>query len=74
MTSTTTCLLEDLEQAAPYVALAPPAISSSSDDFCDAFFYFNVFHCVHEHANEFLLREIAKSLGVKLYGKLRLGT
>ena len=31
----------------------------------------NVFHCVHAHANEPLLRETAKSLNVKLFGKLR---
>ncbi|CAN0208252.1 unnamed protein product, partial [Laminaria digitata] len=31
----------------------------------------NVFHCVYGHSNELLLRETAKSLDVKLLGKLR---
>ena len=31
----------------------------------------NVFHCVHGHANEFVLSETAKSLNVELLGKLR---
>ena len=30
----------------------------------------NVFHCVHGHSNELLLRETAKSLGLELVGKL----
>ena len=30
-----------------------------------------VFHCVHGHSNELLLRETAKSLGLELVGKLR---
>ncbi|CAM9941475.1 unnamed protein product, partial [Laminaria digitata] len=30
-----------------------------------------VFHCVYGHSNELLLRETAKSLDVKLFGKLR---
>ena len=34
----------------------------------------NVFHCVHGHSNELLLRERAKSLGVELLGTLRLCT
>ena len=31
----------------------------------------NVFHCVHSHLNEFLLRETAKYLGVELLGRVR---
>ena len=31
----------------------------------------NVFHCVHGHVNELLLRESAKSLNAELLGKLR---
>ncbi|CAN0366564.1 unnamed protein product, partial [Laminaria digitata] len=31
----------------------------------------NVFHCLYGHSNELLLRETAKSLDVKLLGKLR---
>ena len=31
----------------------------------------NVFHCMPSHANSFMLRETAKSLGVKLLGGLR---
>ena len=31
----------------------------------------NVCHCIHGHANEFLLRATARSLGIDLIGELR---
>ena len=68
-----TFLPGDTVQSAPPVALAFPVIAPGGADAREAALDISVFHCVHGHANEFLLRETAKSLGVELLGKLRLG-
>ena len=66
-----TFLPEDPVHSAPPIPLAFPVIAPGSTDAHEAAVDINVFHCVHGHANEFLLRETAKSLGVELLGKLR---
>ena len=49
-----------------FPVLAPGSIASTETSVD-----INVFHCVHGHSNELLLRETAKSLGLELVGKLR---
>ena len=46
-------------------------IPPGSTDARDAAVDINVFHCVHGHADEFLLRATDKSLGLELLVKLR---
>ena len=58
-------------QPAHTVPLACPVTAPGSANLHDTTVDINVFHCVHGHANEFLLRETAKSLGVELLGRLR---
>ena len=54
----------DLPLAFPVLAPGSIASTKTSVDI-------NVFHCVHGHSNELLLRDTAKSLGLELVGKLR---
>ena len=54
----------DSPQALPVLA---PSSAASAETAVDI----DVFHCVHGHSNELLLRETAKSLGVELLGNLR---
>ena len=49
-----------------FPVLAPGSIASTETSVD-----INVFHCVHGHSNELLLRDTAKSLGLELVGKLR---
>ena len=65
-----TFLTENLVQSAP-VPLAFPVIAPGSADSRDTAVDINVFYYMHAHANKFLLRETAKSLGVELLGRLR---
>ena len=58
-------------QCAPPVPLAFPVIAPGSADSREAAVDINVYHCIHGHANEFILRETARSLGVELIGELR---
>ena len=58
-------------QPAHSVPLIFPVIAPGSADSREAAVNTNVFHCVYGHANEFLLREAAKSLGIELLGELR---
>ena len=53
------------------IPLAKPVIAAGNANLHDTTVDINVFHCVHGHANEFLLRETAISLGVELLGRLR---
>ena len=66
-----TFLLENPVQPAHTIPLAFPAIVPGSADSREAAVDIKVYHCIHEHANEFLLRETAKSLGVEPIGELR---
>ena len=66
-----TFLHENPIQPAHTIPLACPVIAPGSANLGDTTVDINVFHCVHGHANEFLLRETAKSLGVELLGGLR---
>ena len=66
-----TFLHENPMQPAHTIPLACPVIAPGSANLHDATVDINVFHCVHGHANEFLLRETAKYLGVDLLGRLR---
>ena len=66
-----TFLLENPVQPAHPIPLAFPAIVPGSADSREAAVDIKVYHCIHEHANEFLLRETAKSLGVVLLGGLK---
>ena len=58
-------------QPAHTIPRACPVIAPGRANLHDTTADINVFHCVHGHANEFLLRETAKSLGVELLGRLR---
>ena len=58
-------------QPAHAIPLASPVIAPGSANLYDTTVDINVFHCVHGHANEILLRETAKSVGVELLGRLR---
>ena len=69
--SSLTFLHENPMQPAHTIPLACPVIAPGSANLHDTTVDINVFHCVHGHANEFLLRETAKSLGVELLGRLR---
>ncbi|CAN0530962.1 unnamed protein product, partial [Laminaria digitata] len=51
--------------------LAFPVLAPGSIELNETAVDINVFHCVYGHSNELLLRETAKSLDVKLLGKLR---
>ena len=64
-------LHENPMQPGHTIPLACSVIAPGSANVHDTTVDINVFHCVHGHANEFLLRETAKSLGVKLLGRLR---
>ena len=66
-----TFLPENLVQLAHPVSLAFPVIAPGSADSRESGVDTNVYHCVDGHANEFLSRETAKSLGVELIGELR---
>ena len=50
---------------------ALPVLAPGSAAFAETAVDINVFHCVHGHSNELLLRETVKSLGVELLGTLR---
>ena len=69
--SSLTFLHENPMQPARTIPLACPVIAPGSANLHDTTVDINVFHCVHGHANEFLLRETAKSLGIELLGRLR---
>ena len=56
----------DCDSSQALLVLAPGS-AASAETAVDI----NVFHCVHGHSNELLLRETAKSLGVELLGTLR---
>ena len=58
-----TFLHETPMQPAHTIPLACPVIAPGSANLHDTTVDINVFHFVHGHANEFLLRETAKSLG-----------
>ena len=60
--------IENAMQPALPVPLTFPVIVPGNADSLEAAVHINVLHCVHGHANEFLLRETAKSLGVELRG------
>ena len=66
-----TFLQENPVQLAHPVPLAFPVIARGSADSREAAVDINAYHCIHEHANEFLLWETARSLGVELIGELR---
>ena len=66
-----TFLPENPVQTAHHVALAFPVIAPGGADSREAAVDINVYHCIHGHANEFILRETARSLGVELIGELR---
>ena len=59
-----------MQRALP-VPLAFPVIAPGSADSREAAVDINVLLCVYGHANEFMLRETAKSLGVELLRRLR---
>ena len=61
-----TCVESGCDFSLVFPVLAPGSIASTETSVD-----INVFHCVHGHANELLLRETAKSLGLELVGKLR---
>ena len=63
--------IENAMQPALPVPLTFPVIVPGNADSLEAAVHINVLHCVHGHANDFLLRETAKSLGVELLGRLR---
>ena len=63
--------IENPEQPALPVPLAFPVIAPGGADLREAAVDISVIHHIHGHANEFLAKEIAKSLGVYLLGKLR---
>ena len=69
--SSLTFLHENPMQAAHTIPLACPVIAPGSANLRDTTVDINVFHCVHGHPNEFLSRGTAKSLCVKLLGRLR---
>ena len=69
--SSLTLLHDHPMQPAHTIPLACPVIAPGSANLHDTAVDINVFHCVHGHANEFLLRETAKPLGVELLGSLR---
>ena len=69
--STLTFLQENPMQPAHTIPLACHVIAPGSANLRGTTVGINVFHCVHGHANEFVLREITKSLGVELLGRLR---
>ena len=66
-----TFLPENLLQSASPVPLAFPVLAPGSADSREAAADINVYHCIHGHANEFILGETARSLGVALIGELR---
>ena len=51
--------------------LAFPVLAPGSAASAETAVDINIFHCVHGHSNELLLRETAKALGVELLGTLR---
>ena len=61
--------IENPVHPAHSVPLVFPVIAPGSADSREAAVDINVIHCVHGHANEFLSRETAKSLGVELLGE-----
>ena len=69
-----TFLQENSVQAAHPVPLAFPVIAPGSADSREDAVDINAYHCIHGRANEVLLSEIARSLGVELIGELRPGT
>ena len=58
--------IENPVQPALPVPLGFSVIAPGSTDSRDAAVDMNVFHCVHGHVDEFMLRETAKSLGVDI--------
>ena len=66
-----TFLPENLVQPSPPVPLAFSVIAPGSADAREAAVDIKVIHWIRGHANEVLLRETAKSLGVELLGRLR---
>ena len=69
--SSLTFLRENPMKPAHTIPLACPVIAPGSANLHDTTVYIDVFHCVDGHANEFLLKEAAKSLGVELLVRLR---
>ena len=63
--------IENPVQPAHFVPLVFPVIARGRADSREAVVDTNVFHGVHDLANEFLLIETTKSLGLELLGELR---
>ena len=63
--------IENPVQPAHSVPLVFAVIAPGNADSRQAAVDINVFHCVHGHANDFLLREAAKSLGMEQLGDSR---
>ena len=59
-------------QSAHTIPLACLVIAPGGAKLHDTTVDISVFHCVHGHANEVLLRETAQSLGVELLGRLEI--
>ena len=69
--NSSTFLPENPVQPAHPVSLAFRVIAPGSADSHEAAVCINVYHCIHGRANEFILTETTRSLGVELIGELR---
>ena len=62
---------ENREETGCDFPLAFPVLAPGGAASAETAVDINIFHCVHGHSNELLLRETAKALGVELLGTLR---